>query len=111
MPTSKNLPKFQVASTDLMSMGIRVISYTINEVTDDQGYLKALGKPRTAEVKRDADIGNAEAKRDAGIEVILQVFFAYDLMVFDSSEKHVHILAHLRFHVSLNNLVTLRNAA
>ena len=60
----------QVASTDLMSMGIRVISYTINEVTDDEGYLKALGKPRTAEVKRDADIGNAEAKRDAGIEVI-----------------------------------------
>lgn len=58
----------QVASTDLMSMGIRVISYTINEVTDDEGYLKALGKPRTAEVKRDADIGNAEAKRDAGIE-------------------------------------------
>ena len=54
-----------------MSMGIRVISYTINEVTDDEGYLKALGKPRTAEVKRDADIGNAEAKRDAGIEVIL----------------------------------------
>ena len=53
-----------------MSMGIRVISYTINEVTDDEGYLKALGKPRTAEVKRDADIGNAEAKRDAGIEVI-----------------------------------------
>ena len=52
-----------------MSMGIRVISYTINEVTDEQGYLKALGKPRTAEVKRDADIGNAEAKRDAGIEV------------------------------------------
>lgn len=58
----------QVASTDLMSMGIRVISYTINEVTDDEGYLKALGKPRIAEVKRDADIGNAEAKRDAGIE-------------------------------------------
>ena len=59
----------QVASTDLMSMGIRVISYTINEVTDEEGYLKALGKPRTAEVKRDADIGSAEAKRDAGIEV------------------------------------------
>ena len=52
-----------------MSMGIRVISYTINEVTDDQNYLKSLGKPRTAEVKRDADIGSAEAKRDAGIQV------------------------------------------
>ena len=58
----------EVASTDLMSMGVRVISYTINEVTDNDGYLAALGKPRTAEVKRDADIGNAEAKRDAGIQ-------------------------------------------
>lgn len=58
----------EVASTDLMSMGIRVISYTINEVTDDQNYLKSLGKPRTAEVKRDADIGSAEARRDAGIQ-------------------------------------------
>ena len=65
----------QVASTDLMSMGIRVISYTINEVTDDEGYLKALGKPRTAEVRRDADIGNAEAKRDAGIEVIFYTLY------------------------------------
>jgi len=59
---------FQVAATDLATMGIKVISYTINEVTDDQGYLKSLGMARTAEVKRDADIGSAEAKRDAGIK-------------------------------------------
>ena len=74
----------QVASTDLMSMGIRVISYTINEVTDDEGYLKALGKPRTAEVRRDADIGNAEAKRDAGIEVIFYTLYiiGYTKVVF-----------------------------
>lgn len=34
-----------------------------------QGYLLALGKTRTAEVKRDAEIGEAEAFRDAGIKV------------------------------------------
>lgn len=34
-----------------------------------QGYLKALGFKRTAEVKRDARIGEAEARRDAGIKV------------------------------------------
>jgi len=34
-----------------------------------QGYLRALGMPRTAQVKRDARIGEAEARRDAGIKV------------------------------------------
>lgn len=34
-----------------------------------QGYLKALGKSRTAQVKRDARIGEAEARKDAGIKV------------------------------------------
>lgn len=30
-------------------------------------YLSALGRTRTAEVQRDARIGQAEAKRDAGM--------------------------------------------
>ena len=34
-----------------------------------QGYLRALGMKRTAEVKRDAKIGEAEAKKDSGIKV------------------------------------------
>ena len=36
---------------------------------DIQGYLKALGMARTAEVKKDARIGQAEAQRDSGIKV------------------------------------------
>ena len=36
-PSKPPLP--QVAATDLATMGIKVISYTINEVTDDQGKL------------------------------------------------------------------------
>ena len=39
-----------------------------------QGYLKALGMKRTAEVKRDARIGEAEAQRDAGIKVIVHMY-------------------------------------
>ncbi len=34
-----------------------------------QGYLKSLGMGRTAQVKRDARIGEAEARRDATIRV------------------------------------------
>ena len=34
-----------------------------------QGYLHSLGMSRTAQVKRDARIGEAEAQRDSGIKV------------------------------------------
>ena len=34
-----------------------------------QDYLHSLGKARTAQVQKDARIGEAEAKRDAGIRV------------------------------------------
>ncbi|XP_022110845.1 flotillin-1-like isoform X2 [Acanthaster planci] len=59
---------FEVASSDLVNMGISVVSYTLKDVRDDNGYLKALGMARTAEVHRDARIGEAEAKRDSGIK-------------------------------------------
>merc|ERR1711994_1194293 len=58
---------FKVASTDLINMGIMVISYTIKEITDDVGYLKALGMARTAEVQRDARVGEAAAKMQSTI--------------------------------------------
>lgn len=62
---------FEVASSDLVDMGFTVVSYTIKDISDEEGYLKALGLARTAEVKRDARIGEAEAKRDALIKEAL----------------------------------------
>lgn len=56
------------ATTDLERMGIGVDVLTIQEISDEEGYLDALGKRRTAEVKRDADIGEAEALRDSKIK-------------------------------------------
>jgi len=58
---------FEVASVDLHNMGIMVISYTLKDVRDEVGYLASLGQARTAQVKRDAMIGEAEARRDATI--------------------------------------------
>jgi flotillin len=57
-----------IAATDLANMGLAIISFTIRDVRDNEGYLDALGKKRTAEVKRDARIGEAEAERDATIK-------------------------------------------
>ncbi|XP_068619591.1 flotillin-1 isoform X1 [Battus philenor] len=59
---------FEVASSDLINMGITVVSYTLKDIRDEEGYLKALGMARTAEVKRDARVGEAEAQAEAKIK-------------------------------------------
>lgn len=60
-----------VAARDLKKMGLQIVSFTIKDVRDKHGYLDALGKPRIAAVKRDAEIAEAEAQRDATIQKAL----------------------------------------
>jgi flotillin len=55
----------EMVGPDLHAMGLEIVSLTIRQITDKQGYLEALGRPRTAEVKRDAVRGEAEAEREA----------------------------------------------
>jgi flotillin len=68
----------EFSATDLRNMGLKIVSFTLRDIKDDQGYLDALGKPRLAEVKREAavkesralaeaQIAQAEANRDAAI--------------------------------------------
>jgi flotillin len=57
----------EVASADLANMGTTSVSFTIKDIKDNEGYLDALGRPRIAQVKRDAIIAEAEANRDATI--------------------------------------------
>jgi len=42
-------------------------------VYDDVEYLSSLGKAQTANVKRDAAVGVAQANRDAGIRVFFSI--------------------------------------
>ncbi len=58
----------EVAVSDMANMGLQIVSFTLKDIRDQHGYLEALGKPRTAEVKRDAVIAQAEADRDATIK-------------------------------------------
>ncbi len=55
----------ELAQPDLSRMGLEIVSLTIRQIADKQGYLEALGRPRTAQVKRDAVRGEAEAEREA----------------------------------------------
>jgi flotillin len=56
------------AAKDLRNMGIEIRSFVIKEIEDEYGYLDALGRRRTAEVIRDARIGEAIANKEATIK-------------------------------------------
>jgi len=56
------------AGLELAKIGVIIDIINIQDIRDERGYLEALGVRRTAEVKRDASIGEALAKRDATIE-------------------------------------------
>jgi len=58
----------EVAAGDMANMGLGIVSFTIKDIRDTQDYLVSLGKPRIAQVKRDAQIAQAEADRDAMIK-------------------------------------------
>lgn len=57
-----------VAAKDLKKMGLQIVSFTIKDVRDNNGYLEALGRPRIAVVRRDADVAEANANRDTEIQ-------------------------------------------
>ncbi|WP_376766346.1 hypothetical protein [Thermoactinomyces mirandus] len=44
------------------------MDFSFKDVRDKNGYLEALGRPRIAAVKRDADIAEAQAVRDTEIQ-------------------------------------------
>uniref|UniRef100_UPI00403F173E flotillin family protein n=1 Tax=Candidatus Enterococcus willemsii TaxID=1857215 RepID=UPI00403F173E len=58
----------QVASTDLRKMGLEIVSFTIKDVSDPNGYLEALGRPQIAEVKKNAEVAESNALRETRIK-------------------------------------------
>ncbi len=57
-----------VASSDLAKMGLQIISFTIKDIADKNGYLDSLGKKQIAEVKKNAAMAEAAANRDTRIQ-------------------------------------------
>lgn len=53
-----------VAKSDLEKMGLEIKTFTIRDIDDTKGYLTALGAKQIAEVKKNAAIAEAEAKRE-----------------------------------------------
>lgn len=59
----------EVAAVGLASMGLELKAFTIRDISDKNGYLEALGKPRIAEVKKNAAIAEADAMRETKVKV------------------------------------------
>lgn len=59
----------EVAAMDLAEMGLEIKAFTIRDISDQNGYLEALGMSRIAQVKRDAEIAKAEAAKETKIKI------------------------------------------
>merc|ERR1719347_834931 len=81
----------EIAKPDVGKMGIEILSFTIKDVYDNVDYLASLGKSQTAAVKRDAEIGVAQAHRDAGIreaeceKSAMDIKYSIDTKIEDNS--------------------------
>jgi len=58
----------EAAKSDFDALGLGVIAFALKDFSDTQGYIEALGKPRIAQVKRDAVVAQAETDKDASIK-------------------------------------------
>ena len=71
-PEEANAQRLQLAKDvtakardDLSSLGIVLDFFQIHSISDDQGYLEAIGRRKNAEVRRDAQIAEAQADAEA----------------------------------------------
>lgn len=58
----------EAVQANFSRMGLVMMSFALKEISDTQGYLDALGKPKIAAAKRDAAIAEAETEKEAIIK-------------------------------------------
>ncbi|UCE20449.1 MAG: flotillin [Gemmatimonadota bacterium] len=56
------------SSDDFARMGLTILSFALKDISDAQGYLESLGKPRIAQVRAEAAVAEAEANKEATIK-------------------------------------------
>lgn len=82
---------------DMRNMGLSMVSYTVAEISDDEGYINALGTTQTEKVKRAATEGfamhrsNALAKsREMEAHSHLKINQQRELMIQSHKELQIH---------------------
>lgn len=64
-----NKKVIEESTEELKRLGIQIITLVITEVTDEYGYINALGKKAVAEAIRDAEIKTAQAQAESKRQV------------------------------------------
>src|SRR5258706_4671251 len=67
-PENVGSKMLKTVTPDMEKMGLEVISFTIKDVRDKNEYITNMGRPQIAEIKKQADIATAMAKRDPQIQ-------------------------------------------
>lgn len=49
------------SSKEMLAMGLEIVAFNVSNITDDEGYIEALGQPALAEVKNAAAVAQAAA--------------------------------------------------
>jgi len=99
----------EMVAPDIGGMGIEILSFTIKDLSDKVEYLNSLGRGQTANVRRDADIGVAEAERDAVIreadynKQMVDVRCEADGAIADSQRKFELLQTHYNQEVNMAN--------
>ena len=66
-PESVGAKMLRTVTPDMQKMGLEVISFTIKDVRDENDYITNMGRPETANIRKQADIAEANASREAAI--------------------------------------------
>lgn len=59
----------EIAQSQLDEMGFKITSLGLTNITDDEGYLENLGRPKISEVKKQADIAESTNERETKVHV------------------------------------------
>lgn len=54
----------EVVGTELSTMGLEVKNFTITDISDENGYIKALGDGTIAQRRKDAEVQKSDAQRE-----------------------------------------------
>src|SRR6266446_6413069 len=67
-PENVGAKMLKTVTPDMEKMGLEVISFTIKDVRDKNDYITNMGRPQSAEIRKQADIASALAQRDTQIQ-------------------------------------------
>ena len=58
----------KTANTDMLKLGLQIVSYTVKQLYDNNGYLRALGEPEIAQTQSRQRIAEAQNKMESDIK-------------------------------------------